>query len=144
MARPISGLTPDEVFEYFDENRRRFQDYGYEVLCPMTGKDYFRNSSGTFHANGYEQPLSKDRAILGRDSWMVHQSDVVFLNLFNAKKISIGCVCELAMAWDNKKHTVVVMEKGNVHEHSFILEMTDVRYETLDEGYEYMKSLGRS
>ena len=47
------------------------------------------------------------------------------------------------MAWAHQlgKHSVVVMEKDNIHRHSFVLEASDVLYETYSEALDYLEKL---
>jgi len=109
----------------------------------MVGKDYMRNEIA-FKAHGYDgMPMSTNRAIMGRDRWMVSMVDIIFVNLLNAKeRVSIGSVCELAWAFQSGKHTVAVIGKENIHNHSFILEMCDIIFETFDEAIAYFIKLG--
>ena len=127
LARPISGRTPDEVFDYYSYVRKKLGKF-YDILHPMTGKDYLRTEL-EFKSEGYFQPASTNHAIVERDSWMVSQCDILFLDLTDAEFASIGCTSELAWAWIQNKLNVVVLPKGNVHEHAFILEMASVRFE---------------
>jgi nucleoside 2-deoxyribosyltransferase len=140
LARPISGCGYDEVVNYYQETVLKLQTWGYEVLFPMCGKEYLRNEV-QFKAEGYGQPLSTNRAIVGRDRWMVRQSDIVFANLVGAKTVSIGTVCELAWAFDNKKHVILAMEQGNIHRHAFVLEFADVLFENAKDALAYLKKL---
>jgi len=140
LARPISGCSYSEVVDYYEDTVAVLKGYGYDVLYPMCGKEYLRNEI-EFKAEGYGQPLSTNRAIVGRDRWMVRQSDIVFANLAGSTHVSIGTVSELAWAFDNKKHVIVVMEKENVHRHAFVLEFADVIFETTEEALAYLKKL---
>lgn len=140
LARPISGCSFEEVVGYYEATVQSLKGYGYDVLYPMCGKNYLRNEI-QFKAEGYGQPLSTNRAIVGRDRWMVRQSDIVLANLVGSKHVSIGTVSELAWAFDNKKHVIIVMEKDNVHRHAFVLEFADVIFETSDEAMQYLWKL---
>lgn len=142
LARPISGYSYDEVVNYYDSTVSYLKTLGYDVLYPMCGKGYLRNEI-KFKAEGYGQPLSTNRAIVGRDRWMVHQADVVLANLTESQHVSIGTVCELAWAFDNKKHVIIVMEKENIHRHAFVIEFADVIFETSEEALAYLAELSR-
>lgn len=141
LAHPISGLSFDEVYQYFDGAQQELNEY-YEVLHPMTGKGYFREEKN-FKTEGYTQPLSNNHAIMERDSWMVSQADVVLIDLTGTKSVSIGCVMELAWAFWQHKHTVVVIDPGNVHSHAFVLEAADVIYNCLPDAIDYLRKLAR-
>lgn len=139
LAHPISGLTSEETFKYFD-NVSNLLGKHFKVLSPMNGKDYLRNT-GELKASGYKNPISNDHAIFQRDTWMVSQSDIVFCDFAGCNKISIGCCMELAIASWLNKHTIVVMDKSNVHYHAFILESADIVFETFGEAYAYILQL---
>jgi nucleoside 2-deoxyribosyltransferase len=141
LARSITGCTFEEVMAYYVETMGVLRGFGFEVLHPMCGKHYLGAEAGVLRAGGYAQPLSSNRAIVGRDRWMVKQSDVVLAYLSGARQVSIGTVCELAWAFDAGKHVIVVMESGNVHEHAFILQCADVVFGTIGEALAYLGKL---
>jgi nucleoside 2-deoxyribosyltransferase len=139
MARPITGCTADEVFEYY-ENARQVLRVHYRVLSPMTGKEHLRTER-LFKAEGYRNPVSTNHAIIERDRWMVQQSDIVLVDLSKAKQVSIGCMMELAWAHQLGKHSIVVMEEGSPHWHAFVLEAADIVMPAIEEALDYLVSL---
>lgn len=137
-ARPISGQSYEQVVGYYRDIVKKLRDVGYDVLYPMLGKSYLRNEI-EFKTEGYANPLSTNHAIIERDRWMVKKADIVFLYLSDCgDRVSIGSVMELAWAHDSGKHTIVVMDKNNIHRHAFVLEAADVIFETLAEGIDYL------
>ena len=138
IAGRISGGKPNEVFEYFDSTCSRLSGFGYEVLSPMLAKEDLRTEK-RFMAHGYRTPTTTNNAILRRDHWMVLSSDIVFMNMSDMTDISIGCTAELAWAYDNNKHTVVILPEGNVMEHAFILQMADILFKTYEDAMQYMQ-----
>lgn len=143
VAHPITGLTPKEVIGYFTYLKKRLEKMGWGVLQPMTAKGYFRTQKDAFRPAGFHQPASTNHAIFSRDNWMVRMADVVLVDLTGAKEKSIGCIMEIGWAADNKKHVVLVMEKGNVHEHAFILEAAHIIYPNLTEALNYLEKLAQ-
>jgi nucleoside 2-deoxyribosyltransferase len=141
-ARPITGCTYKEVVDYYEDVISILKEMGYEVLCPMCGKSDLSNES-EFKPHGYTNPLSTNHAITERDRWMTKQSDILLIYLVGATKISIGSVAELAWAHDSGKHTILVMEEGNVHQHAFVLEMADVIYPDLQSALDYLEKLAK-
>jgi nucleoside 2-deoxyribosyltransferase len=139
-CHPISGMSADEVFGYYEEVVRELEGYGWEVLSPMHGKDVLRTEK-KFRAADYRSPVSTNHAIFNRDRWMVRQADVVFANLCGSKAVSIGTMMELAWAADTGRHVVLCMEEGNVHRHAFVLESADVVFETEAEALAYLEGL---
>ncbi len=141
LAHPMTGLTGEGVCDYYTNIAFQLDRLGYFVMHPLTAKGNLENV-GKIKAHGYKaNSLTRDHAIQKRDSWMVRQADVVLVDLLNTTSVSIGCVSELAYASMGGKHTVVVMEEGNIHEHAFIFQESDVLYETLDEAVEYLGKL---
>jgi hypothetical protein len=72
---------------------------------------------------------------------MVTESNVVFINLLGAKRVSIGCCMEMAWAHMLGKHTVLVMEEGNIHHHAFVLECADIVLPDYEEAIDYLIGL---
>lgn len=141
LAGPISGKGYDEVVGLYVQKIELLQDFGYEVLCPMTGKQYLRNEL-EFKSHGFTNPVSTNHAIFNRDKWMVSQSDVVLADLSNSgERVSIGTMME--MAWSNLsgKHVVAVVPDGNIHNHAFVLEAADIIFKTPEESYQYLHDL---
>lgn len=141
-AGPISGQSYEQVMTRYEEQVKVLSDMGYEVLCPMTGKTYLRNEI-ELKASGYEEyPMSTNRAIKGRDRWMVGQVDIVLVDFTNCGGVvSIGSCMELAWANELNKHTIVIMQKDNIHQHAFVIECADVIYETPIGAFKYLEDL---
>ena len=143
LAGSISGLSYDAVVAYFLQAKEELEVDGYFVLHPMTGKAYLRNEL-EFKAEGYKNPISTNRAIRGRDHWMVKTCDVIYVNLLQSgERVSIGSVCEISWACEMGKHIIIVMQKDNIHRHAFLLDMADVVFETHEEAVQYLHKLSR-
>jgi len=143
-AGPISGQGFDQVMRRYQGQVNRLRELGYDVICPMTGKAYLRNEL-EFKAHGYdEHPVSTNHAIKERDRWMVGSVDVVLVDFTECNGVvSIGSCMELAWADELKKHTIVVMEKGNIHQHCFILECADIIFPSMADTYRYLTDLAK-
>ena len=141
-VHPISGLSFKQVVDYYSRVVPALEHLGYNVFHPMIGKMYLQ-TEGSIKSEGYDNPLSKDHAIMGRDHWMVRTSDIIYANLLGAKIVSIGSCMELAWAYDRGKHTVVVMEKNNPHRHAFVLEAAHIVFETEKEALDYLEKLAK-
>lgn len=138
---PITGLTAEEVFTYYDKVTSTLRGYGYDVFNPMTGKDHLRTEE-EFKGSGYEcTPFTADHSIVNRDKWMVQQSDIVFADFTRGKdRASIGTCFEMAWAYMTGKLIVSVIPDGNIHDHAFIKQASTV-FKTTDEALEYLKQL---
>lgn len=138
FVHPITGLDYETVMKYYNDMRAVLSQY--EHLCPMVCKGYLAGDK-SFRATGYANPISTNHAIVGRDCWMVHQSDIVYADFTGATKVSIGCVMELAWAMLLRKHVVIVMTKENPHYHSFVLEAANIVFESSEQAIDYLQRL---
>ena len=141
-VHPISGLSADDVFSYYQRIQKILTDVGYDVFIPMFGKASLRTEL-KFKAHDYRSPISTNHAIYERDHWMVCQSDIVFANFTGAKSVSIGSMFELAWANHMNKQVIVVMEKDNIHQHAFVLESATIIFETEPEAIDYLTKLSK-
>jgi nucleoside 2-deoxyribosyltransferase len=140
LAGPITGKSFEEVMNRYREKTSVLTDFGYDVLSPMTAKGGL-SGARTFLSTGYKGPVANDHSIFERDRWMVTQADVVLADLSNATSVSIGTTMELAWASYLNKHTIVIMQPGDVHDHAFIKQSADVILPDLDAAYDYLKEL---
>lgn len=142
LAGPITGKSYDEVVSMYREKTKVLSGLGYDVLCPMTGKEYLRNEV-EFKAHGFDQsPISTNHAIFERDKWMVERADIILADLSNSgNRVSIGAVMELAWASITGTHSIVILPEDNIHQHAFVLEAGDIIFETLEDAMKYLKIL---
>lgn len=139
-ATPMTGRSFGDVLEYYQNLTVFLKKVGFDVLCPMVCKTHLK-AEQQLAAHGIKHPISTDHAIIERDRWMVQHSDVIYTNLLGANRVSIGSVMELAWAYDKGKHTIVVMEKDNIHQHSFVLEAADIVFEEESVALRYLEEL---
>ena len=140
-AHSMTGLTGEEVCEYYGKITRTLRHIGLEVLHPLIAKGGLKDR-GTIESHGYKDiSLARDHAIKERDQWMVSQSDIVLVDLSGTTEVSIGCVSELAWADLLGKHSILVLEEGNIHTHAFPLQEADVIFRTLDDALDYISKL---
>ena len=139
LAGPISGESYEGVMAHINKRRWILEPH-YEVLHPMTGKSYLRTET-KFKAVGYDNPVSTNRAIVGRDHWMVNQCDILYADLINTEIVSIGTVCEIAWAYEMRKLVILALEEVNIHQHAFVLEMADTIFPSVEEANLYLIKL---
>lgn len=140
LVHPISGMTADEVFDYYTKTSKELTDQGYDVLTPMFGKENLRCEK-EFRASGYKSPCTTNHAIFNRDKWMVMQADIIYANFLNAKQVSIGSMMELAWASDHGKHVIVSMQDENPHAHAFVYEASNIVYNNHEDVIEYLTKI---
>ena len=133
LAGAISGLTYDDA-EAWRHGVASALSPDIECFSPLRNKQYLR-SEGVLEQSYPHSAFSSDRGINTRDHWDCMTSDLIFVNLLGASRVSIGTVMEIAWAYAYRKPCVVVMEpSGNVHEHPMIREAIGFRVQTLEEG----------
>lgn len=137
LAHPINGLSGEGIFAYYEGISSQLREH-FTIFHPMMGKEYLRNDP-KLRSHGYEFPVSTNKAIFGRDTWMVRTSDIVLVDLWGAKAASLGCAIELALAHQMGKHTVLVVDREDkIHNHAFVLECADVVFETRNSAIQYL------
>ena len=121
-AGPITGCNFKEATGWRDFVRENLQKCGIYTLSPMRGKKILPPSE-TYDAaiiKSVPDALSSPNGINIRDYNDVKRADLIFVNLLGAKTVSIGTVMEIAWARAFGKPVVLVMEKGNVHDHCML------------------------
>jgi len=145
LAGPISGKGYEEIVGLYEEKSSFLGMYGYEILCPMTGKTHLRNELNLKAYGLNDHPTSSNHAIFERDRWMISLCDIFLADLTNAgDRISIGTMMELAWASLYNKHSIVVMDRDNIHYHAFVLEASDIVFSHLDPALAYLVELAQS
>ena len=139
IAHPITGLSGREVIDYFNKVSGIFKDQ-FKILSPLSDKEHLYNDD-LCQAHGYKDAVCNDHAIFQRDTWMVSQSDIVLCDLSGSTFVSIGCCMELAIASHLHKHTIVIMDRENIHRHSFVLDAADIIFEDFNSAVMYLSKL---
>ncbi len=140
LAGPISGQTYDNVVDRLAAREKVLKGLGFTVIHPMTGKEALRTGTN-LRAHSYKIPVSTNHAIFRRDKWMVSMCDIILAELTDAEIVSIGTCFELAWASHLGKHTIVILPKGNIHRHAFVLEAADVIFEEYEDAMVYLQKL---
>ena len=147
LAGPIRGCSYDGAVGWRERAKDALADLGINAYSPMRAKSYLKaetNAGGDKLADSYSAyPLSTMRAIVARDRNDCMRCDMVLMNLFGAKTVSIGSILEIAWADAARVPVVLVMEKdgSNVNEHGMIREMCGFQVETLDEALNVVRAV---
>lgn len=144
LAHPISGRSFNDIMHYYAIHLKELKKVGFNVIYPFIGEGFMRNET-RIKPHGYDtHPIITNHAIYKRDIWNVERCDILLVDLRDAKRVSIGCVIELQHANSISKHTIVIMEKHNIHRHAMLLEASDIVFETWKECEDYLLKLKRS
>lgn len=132
LAGPISGCSYGECTNW-REAFKTLVPASVRCLSPMRGKDYLAGED-VIDGSYPEHTLSCSRGIMTRDFFDCTRADLLVVNLSGCgSRVSIGTVMEIAWAFQRRTPVIVVMEKGNVHEHPMIDEAIGFRVETLEQ-----------
>ena len=135
----IAGLTYDECFAAFNERVEKLRLMGYTVLHPIYDIEILKGEA-ILKSEGMSSPELCNHAITMTDFWYVDNADILFVDFTNAtERPSIGSVAEISRAYAKGKLIVTVMQKQNIHRHAFILEMSSVVYESMEDAYAYFE-----
>lgn len=124
LAGPITGVSYGQATDW----RETFGLVCKNVhtVSPMRGKEYMRGQTMTDPlVSGTVDPkrmMGIPQNIFSRDVFDIRRSDAVVANFLDSTRVSIGTVFEIGLARALGKMIIVVMEPGNIHEHTFIKE----------------------
>lgn len=152
LAGPISGLSYGEATDWRQEVQTQLLRSGIKALSPLRAKVYLReatNIKDSYNDSAVSDMdqaaiinMSSPRGITTRDRFDCTKCSVLFVNLLDTKKVSIGTVMEIAWADAHRIPIVLVMEKeGNLHDHAMINECVGFRVSTIREGIEITKAI---
>ena len=123
LAGPIRYTSYVSATGWRDDVAGVLRAAGIEPLSPMRGKGYLRNETvinGPFGNGSYPQALSTPAAINGRDRFDVMSSDIIFMNLLGADKVSIGTMIEVGWADAYRKPILLIDKDGSLHDHAMV------------------------
>jgi len=148
LAGPITGLSYEDArYTWRHEFAELLKTRGATIDCfsPMRQKDFLAGQQCAGDAkslNGYGNALARPSGILTRDFNDVRSRDAIVACFLGAKRVSIGTVWEIGVAYSHKKPLVVVMEpSGNPHDHLFVTETAGYVVPTLAEAAHIISSI---
>lgn len=140
LAGPIAGLTYDGAQNWRSLVAESLNSDRVETLTPMRGKKFLKEV-GDISTGAYTDVVANSKGVTRRDFNDTVTSSCLFVNLLNAKRVSIGTVMEIAWAFQARVPSIVVMEEGNVHRHLMLEEASHYIVPTLEAGVRLAKLL---
>ena len=162
LSGPITGLTYEDARNGWRFNFAAQLKHGITVLSPMRHEGHLAELQGELDQTYPEHPFSTGKMLVAKDKLDIERCEVMVVNLLGAKKVSIGTVMEIGMAYQLGKTIVLVMEDAgtfvaghdyngqlepkpfygnNPHEHPFVTEPAAVRVNNLDAAVAIVNSL---
>lgn len=81
------------------------------------------------------------KGVVTRDKFDATRCSILFVNLLGAKKVSVGTCVEIGWADANDVPIVLVMEKGNIHEHAFITESASFVTDNINDAINIVRAI---
>jgi len=140
LAGPITGLTYDNAKNGW---RKPFADMvkeqspHIECFSPMRAKEFLSDEQSLKCSNvdlsQVGRALARPLGILTRDFNDVTHRDAMVACFLGADRVSIGTVWEIGVAYSHRKPVIVIMDKGNIHDHVFVTDSSGYVVDTLEE-----------
>ena len=132
LAGPITRQDYSGANDWRDEVVTQLIPFSISGYSPMRGKAYLSKVKEIEDAYS-DYTMSSITGINVRDYNDCKTAGALLVNFLPAKKVSIGTVMEIAWARAFQIPIVIVMEKGNIHEHG-MLTFGNIIVPTLEEG----------
>ena len=133
LAGPISGLSYAEASHWRREVQRRLSFHKIKTLNPLLPPDGLTTVK---MGGGFKGDIIRDR------DFILRQADVMLVNFLGAKAVSVGTCVEVGWADAIRLPIITVMEdEGNLHDHSFIRELSGWIVPSIDEAFKIILQL---
>lgn len=141
LAGPITGLSYKECVSW-REDMTTSCSHAFDFLSPMRNKQFLQSKKTIENTPDLEDHLeTSQRGIFARDMTDVSRCDVLFVNLLNTKKVSIGTIVEITTAYHQKTPIILVTDPDNIHTHPFIKEMCPFTVHNMEDGIDLLFNL---
>lgn len=141
LSGQISGLTYDAARFGWRATFGDWMEDGNTVLSPMRHEGHLAELKGTLEHSYPENLFSHPKMIVAKDFLDIQRSDIIVANFLSPTRVSIGTLVELGYAKALGKTIVVIMEKGNIHDHPFVREVADTIVESVSDAATVVNSL---
>jgi hypothetical protein len=131
LAGPLRGMSFKDVADWRQYVGSKLPD-DVIAFSALRGKPYLVNAN-ILEAEYPEHLLSTPQGTITRDRYDVFRCDALFVNFLNSTTVSIGTIMEMAWADSQRTPVILVMEKGNIHDHPFVRQLAAYITADLDE-----------
>lgn len=142
LSGPISGLTYEEARWGWREEFTSLLSLGAAaVLSPMRHEGHLAEVQGPLDVHYPQNLFSRPKMIVAKDFLDIDRSDIMVVCLLDARRVSIGTMVELGYARAKGKTVVTIMADGNLHDHPFVRENSDVVVDNVADAAKIVNSL---
>jgi len=141
LAGPIKGLTFEQAVGWRHRSREVLErHFGFRCIDPVERS--LADHDGVLDCNSNLGLMSSQKAIVAKDrNHVLQRADALLVYLDNAPHVSIGTMIELGWADAKRIPIVTVMGPDNVHNHSFVREISGWVVPNLDDAYGVLYAL---
>lgn len=143
LAGQITGLSYAESIGWREQMVEILPDFDF--LSPMRAKEYLEAEDILVESyegkNELKNILSGRKGINARDHWDCSRCDIIFANLMEMDRVSVGTTMEVAWGFAYRKPVIICMEDDNPHQHPMILESATHICPDLETGIQVLRAL---
>lgn len=148
LAGPMGELSWKEASEWRRHVHDELDDK-WTVLSPITGQFNKDQANEIIPIPTQEdkqwRPIEHTASgFVSQDEWYIERCDWLLANFMDVKKVSVGTVCELALAYGLKKKIISVIQPGSPHDHGFIRRWSNIFTKDLEEAIAYLKKVAQT
>lgn len=141
LAGPMAGLTIQEADAWRSDLIYGPDADHFEFVSPCRNKESLAGE-GTLTHHGYDDHfMCSEHTVFHRDTHDVRSCDGLLVNFLGSKKVSVGTVFEMSLAWELRKPVVAVGLIGSPYDHIFTRQASSATPETMEEGMMVIRSL---
>lgn len=130
FGRPFSKYTYEELLDYYNSIKLKCDPYCINMMTALIRSNDLRGLG-----------IIPDKAIVQRSKWVLKKCDALVMDFTMNFEMPVGCLFELAWAYDWDLHVITVMNINNKMNKSFIKECSDIIFPTIDQAILYLEDL---
>lgn len=139
LAGPMSSLKIKEAKGWREYVRQHLPE-NVHCLSPLRNQ-VGKKETTRIHSEYSKSLFCNSKSITTRDRNDLLRSDIVFVNLLGAKRVSIGTCIEFGQADIARKIVVTVMDENNIHKHPILKEISSFIVKDLKTGIKVVRSI---
>lgn len=142
VAGSISHLKMKDAKNTFDNIKYEIEQHTeHKAYCSLRHIHNIDNDTIIRPHSHNEDYLSTDVSIFNRCRNDIRRADIVLFYLRDVKKVSIGSIYEMSLAYTLSKDIIVVMEDGNIHDHAFVKQSASYITDNILDVIEYLRNI---
>lgn len=141
LSGPITGTTYQEARYGWRKDFAKLLHFDIIPLSPMRHEGHLSEIQGPLEKEYPEALFSHPKMIVAKDLLDIEMANLFVANLKEASRVSIGTMVELGYAKKAGKTIITIMDKGTIHDHPFVRELSDTVVKNLEDAAIIVNSL---